>query len=64
MFTPYTTKDGLPGNHINAIAEDAKGAIWIATSNGVAQLANGRFTSYTTRDGLADNRVILAKRRT
>src|SRR3954465_259003 len=58
-FTTYTTKDGLPDNHIESISEDAKGRLWIATNNGVGQLASGRFTIYTTRDGLADNRVLL-----
>jgi len=58
-FTTYTTKDGLPDNHIDSIAEDANANLWIATSNGLAQLTNGRFTTYSTRDGLAENRVLL-----
>jgi len=58
-FTTYMTNDGLPGNYIQSIGEDAMGGLWIATSNGLARLKDGRFTIYTTRDGLAENVISL-----
>ncbi len=34
----FYTEDGLPNNFIHGITEDARGRIWIATSNGIARL--------------------------
>ncbi len=33
---PYTTLDGLIGNHVTALAADAEGGIWIGTREGVS----------------------------
>ncbi|HLP48873.1 MAG TPA: two-component regulator propeller domain-containing protein, partial [Candidatus Kapabacteria bacterium] len=56
-FKTYTTADGLSNNTVLSICEDAKGAegaLWIATSNGLNRLLNGKFTKYSSRNGLAD----------
>ncbi len=36
----FTLEDGLPGNHVNSIAEDAQGNIWIGTqTQGIVRLS-------------------------
>ncbi|QQS51578.1 MAG: response regulator [Bacteroidota bacterium] len=37
-FYSYTIADGLPGNTIQSILEDADGNIWIGTNNGLSRL--------------------------
>lgn len=53
----YTTVEGLPGNHVFMLHEDAKGQLWIGTNNGLAHWQNGKFKVMTTVDGLFDNNV-------
>ncbi|HSW52379.1 MAG TPA: two-component regulator propeller domain-containing protein [Sulfuricaulis sp.] len=48
----YTVTDGLPGNHVFMLHQDAQGRLWIGTNNGLARRDGERFTIYTTRDGL------------
>jgi ligand-binding sensor domain-containing protein/signal transduction histidine kinase len=43
-LTTLTTKDGLPGDSITALAEDAAGRLWIGTEAGLALWQNGRIT--------------------
>ena len=46
-------KNGLSSNLINGICEDAKGDIWISTSNaGVDRFDGKKFTEYDVRNGL------------
>jgi ligand-binding sensor domain-containing protein len=40
----FTTVNGLPGNGIQAIVEDAAGGLRVETDGGSARLAGGRFT--------------------
>jgi signal transduction histidine kinase/ligand-binding sensor domain-containing protein len=57
-FRKYTTGDGLPDNHIRALAEDADGRLWIGTRyNGVAIKERGIFTTLSTAQGLPSNAV-------
>lgn len=56
-FGAFTTRDGLPSNHIAGILADAVGNLWLATNQGLC-----RFTprakmcrTYDQRDGLQDN---------
>ncbi len=37
VVTAITTADGLPSNHVTAIAEDKEGNIWIGTDKGLAR---------------------------
>lgn len=56
-FVEYTTKDGLCNNTVYSIAQDSKGDIWIATSNGLSCLnrAKGSFESFNVNKGLGFN---------
>lgn len=58
-FTNYTTAQGLSGNFVSAITEDAYGRIYVGTSQGIDRLdpATGRFKYYTTSDGLAPGQL-------
>ncbi len=54
----YTTKDGLPANHVFMLHIDQKEQLWIGTSKGLAQFdkKSESFSVLTTADGLyADN---------
>ena len=53
----YSSVDGLPGNHIFALHQDAKGVMWIGTSKGLSRWDAGKFVNITTQDGLYDNNV-------
>ena len=48
------SNDGLPHNRIHGFCFDAKGNLWIATSNGLSYLdkQQQRFTNYSTTAGL------------
>jgi ligand-binding sensor domain-containing protein len=59
----FTTKDGLPGNHIFMLYKDDKGQIWAGTSRGLARINDDgkSFSIMTTADGLyADNVFSMA----
>jgi signal transduction histidine kinase/CheY-like chemotaxis protein/sugar lactone lactonase YvrE len=45
-FTPLTVADGLPSSHVNALAEDAAGYLWIGTHDGLARYDGVDFTVY------------------
>jgi len=52
-----TTREGLAGNIVYAIARDRKGALWFGTSNGVSRYDGKSFTNITAKDGLLDSHV-------
>jgi ligand-binding sensor domain-containing protein len=59
----FTTKDGLPGNHIFMLYKDTKGRVWAGTSRGLARLNDDgkSFSVVTTEQGLfADNVFSMA----
>lgn len=59
----FTTKDGLPANHIFMLHKDTKGHVWAGTSRGLARLNDDgkSFSIMTTADGLfADNVFSMA----
>jgi signal transduction histidine kinase/CheY-like chemotaxis protein len=49
--------DGLPSNRINALAEDRKGYLWIATRDGLARYDGVGYRIWRVGDGLRDNHV-------
>ena len=51
-WTNFTTKDGLAGNIVYAIASDEKGALWFGTSNGVSRYDGKTWRSLGLQDGL------------
>ncbi len=53
----FTMSDGLPGNHVFMLHQDAKGTIWVGTSSGLARMDGDDFRTYTTEDGLFSNQV-------
>jgi ligand-binding sensor domain-containing protein/signal transduction histidine kinase len=44
--TAYSRPNGLLTNFLFALAEGAKGTLWIGTSDGLESIQDGRFTSY------------------
>ena len=57
QFTNYTTKEGLPSNHVYKMTQDVKGFIWIATDKGLVKYNGTDFKKITTKNGLANNDV-------
>ena len=53
----FTVADGLPGNHVFMLHEDADGTLWVGTNNGLARREADGFKVFTTADGLFSNRV-------
>ena len=61
-WTNYTSKEGLPSNHVFMLHKDKNGAIWAGTSHGLAKVKEGgKFDVLTKTDGLyADNVFSMA----
>ena len=51
-YYKLTTEDGLISNRINAIAIDADGKKWLATSRGVSVIDGVSITNYSSTNGL------------
>ncbi len=57
-FTSFTTADGLAGNRVRSIYEDADGTLWIGTyDDGLSRFRDGTFFNYRTEQGLYNNGV-------
>lgn len=58
-FIHYTTKDGLPSNHIFGITEDASGRLWITTDNGLScfHMEEETFINYDDAIGLPEKEM-------
>jgi ligand-binding sensor domain-containing protein len=56
-WTNLTTKDGMVGNIVYAIARDRNGVLWFGTSKGVSRYDGKAFRNFTREDGLLDNHV-------
>ncbi|AXO79705.1 hypothetical protein DZC78_04650 [Olleya aquimaris] len=57
QFLNYSTKDGLPSNHVYTIVQDAKGFMWFLTDKGMARYNGKTFKTFTTKNGLPINDV-------
>ncbi len=53
----YTSRDGLPSNHIRKFWVDPDGLLWIATGGGISRFDGKDFSNLTTEDGLLSDRV-------
>lgn len=53
----YSMADGLPGNHVFMLDQDASGKMWVGTNNGLASFDGNKFQTRTTADGLFSNAV-------
>ncbi len=51
----FTTKQGLPTNHVYDIAEDKNGFMWFATKQGLVKFDGENFKTFTIQDGLPNN---------
>lgn len=64
-FTTFGLDDGLPGLSVRALAQDGRGALWVATASGLARSAGSRFEAVPLPEALAHQDVlaVLADRR-
>jgi hypothetical protein len=53
----YTVDDGLAGDEINAVLQDSRGFLWIATDSGLSRFDGTRFAGYDPRQGLPSPNV-------
>lgn len=51
-WTNYTTREGLPGNHVSMLHVTRQGELWIGTNNGLAQMKDGKFVKLGREQGL------------
>ncbi len=51
----FTTRDGLAGNYVTAIAFARDDSVWVGTTEGVTHIEPNRWTSYTRAHGLGDS---------
>ena len=51
----FTTKQGLPSNHIYDMQEDENGFMWFATNRGLVKYDGETFKTFTIKDGLPNN---------
>ncbi len=56
-WTTYTTREGLAGNVVHAVAVGPDGQIWFGTNGGVSRFNGKTFTTLTVKDGLLANAV-------
>ncbi len=54
-FTQYSQQ--LPSDAVLSIVAARDGSLWIATTEGLSHMVEGRFRNYTTADGLSSDRV-------
>ncbi|MDO8413590.1 MAG: two-component regulator propeller domain-containing protein [Gallionellaceae bacterium] len=57
QWTNFTSKDGLAGDVVYAVARDAKGAFWFGTNNGVSKFDGTAWRNFGQAEGLLDNNV-------
>lgn len=56
-WTNFTSRDGLVGDIVYAIARDPDNALWFGTNRGVSRFDGSTWTNYTHHDGLLDSHV-------
>jgi two-component sensor histidine kinase len=56
-YNHFTTRDGLPNNHVYKLTQDYKGFIWFATDKGLVKYNGNTMKSFTTKEGLAINDI-------
>ncbi len=68
LFSPIHTRDGLASEVVNAVTQDDKGFIWIATNNGLQRYDNKTFLTFYHKDddakSITSNRVLWLKKDT
>tara|TARA_R110001583_G_scaffold109032_4_gene257708 strand:+ start:4825 stop:7683 length:2859 start_codon:yes stop_codon:yes gene_type:complete len=61
QYANYTTKNGLPSNHIYTILQDSKGFIWFLTDRGMVKFNGENFKNFTTKQGMPNNDIWEAR---
>jgi ligand-binding sensor domain-containing protein len=56
-WTNFTTREGMSGNIVYSIVQDANGVMWFGTDNGVSRYDGKSWRKYLTADGLLDSNV-------
>ena len=56
-YEHYSVEDGLPGNMVYRVTQDAKGFIWVITDKGIARFNGRNFKKFNTRNGLPTNDI-------
>jgi ligand-binding sensor domain-containing protein len=56
-WVSYTRRDGLPGNIVYSIVQDAEGVIWVGTDNGVAKYENDGWQPVGVEEGFVGMHV-------
>jgi ligand-binding sensor domain-containing protein len=56
-WSHYTTREGLPGNHVSLLHVTKQGRLWVGTNGGLSEMNGGRFRTITTKEGLFANTV-------
>ena len=56
-WTNLTTREGLAGNIVYSIAEQADGVLWFGTDQGVSRYDGKAWTNFGKRDGLLEDHV-------
>lgn len=56
-WTNFTVKDGLAGNIVYSIAQEAGGVFWFGTNGGVSRFDGKTWQTLTRQDGLLDTNV-------
>lgn len=57
QYTNFSTKDGLPSNHVYRITQDNDGFIWFITNKGIVKFDGDKFKTFTTKEGLPANDI-------
>lgn len=57
-FVQFTTDDGLPDNHVNAVTQDPEGNLWFGTDSGICRYDPSSVQRFTVADGLGSDQVI------
>ena len=55
--TPQTRSTLVDSSFVRAFVQDRRGAIWMATSDGLLQYSDGKFRALSTADGLPSNEL-------
>lgn len=56
-WTNFTTREGLAGNIVYSIAQDANGVMWFGTDNGLARYDGKSWRRISTQEGLLERNV-------
>lgn len=56
-YAHYTTRDGLAGETLYGITQDAEGFMWFGTETGLSRFDGQQFKTFTVADGLPSNEV-------